>query len=103
MYRGRLVIPTAFRKAEKRVSQQDLESLVSKSNGRIGLHGDASLRKYVDGDDATEIRHHRKSLVRRIFRGQETYESLGKKFVAKQTELVMTIDDFVGKKICNQK
>lgn len=99
LYRGRLVIPTVLRKAERRLPQQDLESLVSESNGRIGLHGDANLRKY----DATEIRHHRKSLVRRIFRGQGAYESLRKKFIAKQTELVMMIDDLVVKKIFNQK
>lgn len=46
LYCGRLV-PTVLRKAETRVPRQDLESLVE-SNGRIGLHGDASLRKYVE-------------------------------------------------------
>lgn len=52
-YRGRFVVPTVLRKAERIVSQQDLESLVSKSNGRIAFYSDASLRKYADdnGDD----------------------------------------------------
>lgn len=52
-YRGRFVVPTVLRKAERIVSQQDLESLVFKSNGRIAFYSDASLRKYVDdnGDD----------------------------------------------------
>lgn len=50
LYRGRLVVPTVLRKATRRVPQQDLESLVPESNGRIDLHSDASLRKNVDGE-----------------------------------------------------
>lgn len=47
LYCGRLVVPTVFTKAETRVPQQDLESLVLKSNGRIVLHDDASLIKEI--------------------------------------------------------
>lgn len=50
-YRERLVVPTVLRKAERVVSQQDLESLVFESNGRIAFYSDASLSKYVDGND----------------------------------------------------
>lgn len=43
-------VPTVLRKAQ-RVSQQDLESLVSKFNGRIAFYGGASLRKHVNNND----------------------------------------------------
>lgn len=90
LYYGRLVVPTVLRKVGRRVPQQDLESLVSESNGRIGLQ---------TVGDVIENQRHRKSLVRRIFRGQRSYESLREnRLFAKQTELVVTIDDLVVKK-----
>lgn len=79
------------------MSQQDLESLVSKFNGRIAFYGVASLRKY----DVTGPVPDRKSLVRRTFRGQEGDTRLGgkkKKFIAKKIELVTTYD-FISEEI----
>lgn len=90
MYCGRLVVPTVLRKAETRVPQQDLESLV------LGFQWPNRRR------ELEEVRRrrgrdwrHRNPPVREIFRGQGAFESVGEiKSVAKQTELVMTIDDF---------
>lgn len=101
MYCGRLVVPTVLRKAERRVSQQDLESLVSKSNGRIGLHGDANLRKYVD--NATNKSASSKiTSEANLSRAKDIREFRRiKKIIVAKTELIMMIDDFVIEEIFN--
>lgn len=94
MYSGRLVVPTVLRKAKKRVPQQDLESLVSKSNDRIGLHGGASLRKYVD-DATRKLASSKIASEANLSRTRVIREFRRKKKIVAKTELVMMTDDFV--------
>jgi len=93
LYCGRLIVPTVLRKAETRVFQQDLESLVLESNGQIGLY--ASLRKYVGRRQklaSSKIASKANLSKTRAWEKKDCYLSI---------KLVIMIDDFVVEKIFN--